>query len=141
MFGMMVNTAPFALTGHPALSLTIGYLGKHPVGGMIVGQRFQDATVLQVAHSLEWSLKEEPGKYKFTRQPSITPTVGTELLAVPGGGGVSRSNSTVSEAGGIKRQNSRSSLASLFRRGSSSALNEPSRESTSSSADSKDAGK
>ena len=50
---MVGNTCPFNVTGHPACSVPAGIAGGLPVGMMIVGRRFQDATVLRVAHAFE----------------------------------------------------------------------------------------
>ncbi len=45
---MIPNTAPFDVTGHPAISVPCGGRGL-PVGLMLVGKRFADATVLRGA--------------------------------------------------------------------------------------------
>ncbi|WP_432522316.1 amidase [Kineococcus sp. SYSU DK006] len=50
---MIVNTAPFDVTGHPACTVPAGLSRGLPVGMMIVGRRFEDATVLRVAHAYE----------------------------------------------------------------------------------------
>lgn len=50
---MIANTCPFDITGHPACSVPAGLIDGLPVGLMIVGRRFDDATVLQVAHAFE----------------------------------------------------------------------------------------
>lgn len=50
---MIGNTAPFDVTGHPACSVPAGLVDGLPVGLMIVGKKFDDATVLRVAHALE----------------------------------------------------------------------------------------
>ena len=50
---MVGNTAPFDVTGHPACSVPAGLVGGLPTGLMIVGKRFDDATVLRVAHTYE----------------------------------------------------------------------------------------
>ena len=55
---MVVNTAPFDYTGHPALTLNVGHSDGLPVGGMIVGKRFGETKVLQVAYALEQQLKK-----------------------------------------------------------------------------------
>lgn len=47
------NTAPFNLTGHPAISVPAGLVDGLPAGLMIVGKRFDDATVLKVANAYE----------------------------------------------------------------------------------------
>jgi amidase len=51
--GKALNTAPMDITGHPAISVPAGLLDGLPVGMMIVGKRFDDATVLKVADAFE----------------------------------------------------------------------------------------
>ncbi|WP_281689884.1 amidase [Pseudonocardia thermophila] len=50
---MLANTAPFDVTGHPACSVPAGLADGLPVGLMIVGKHFDDATVLKVANAFE----------------------------------------------------------------------------------------
>ncbi len=50
---MIVNTAPFDVTGHPATSVPAGLVDRLPVGLMIVGPHFGDAACLRVAHAYE----------------------------------------------------------------------------------------
>ena len=47
------NTAPMDITGHPAISVPAGLVDGLPAGMMIVGKRFDDATVLKVADAFE----------------------------------------------------------------------------------------
>ena len=47
--GNLYNTAPFDVTGHPAMSVPAGMSEGLPVGMMIVGKHFDDSTVLRVA--------------------------------------------------------------------------------------------
>jgi amidase len=51
--GKAFNTAPTDLTGHPAISVPAGLVDGLPAGMMIVGKRFDDATVLRVADAFE----------------------------------------------------------------------------------------
>ncbi len=51
--GKAVNTAPMDITGHPAISVPAGLVDGLPAGMMIVGKRFDDTTVLKVAHTFE----------------------------------------------------------------------------------------
>ncbi len=51
--GKAPNTAPADLTGHPAISVPAGLVDGLPAGMMIVGKRFDDATVLKVADAFE----------------------------------------------------------------------------------------
>lgn len=50
---MLANTAPFDVTGHPACSVPAGLADGLPVGLMVIGRKYDDATVLRVAHALE----------------------------------------------------------------------------------------
>jgi amidase len=50
---MLGNTAPFDVTGHPAISVPTQLVGGLPAGLMIVGKHFDDETVLRVAHTYE----------------------------------------------------------------------------------------
>ena len=51
--GKADNTAPTDITGHPAISVPAGLANGLPAGMMIVGKRFDDATVLKVADAFE----------------------------------------------------------------------------------------
>lgn len=51
--GLISNTAPFNVTGHPAISVPCGSIDSLPVGMMFVGDRFDDATVLGVSSAFE----------------------------------------------------------------------------------------
>ena len=50
---MIVNTAPFDSTGHPAISVPCQPSGSLPVGMMIIGRHFGDAQVLRAAAAFE----------------------------------------------------------------------------------------
>src|SRR5919202_11536 len=50
---MIVNTAPFDVSGHPATSVPAEPVDGLPTGMMLVGRRWQDATCLRVAHAYE----------------------------------------------------------------------------------------
>ncbi len=50
---VVANTAPFNRTGHPAVSVPVGRVDGLPVGLMLVGSRFDDATVLNAASAIE----------------------------------------------------------------------------------------
>ncbi|MBC2640561.1 MULTISPECIES: amidase [unclassified Rhodococcus (in: high G+C Gram-positive bacteria)] len=67
---MVGNTAPFDVTGHPACSVPAGLVGGLPTGMMIIGKRFDDATVLRVAHTYELAVGGFP-------TPPVTAAVGT----------------------------------------------------------------
>ncbi|MFP5020740.1 amidase [Pseudonocardia phyllosphaerae] len=51
--GMIGNCAPFDVSGHPACTVPAGLVSGLPTGLMIAGRRFDDATVLRVAHAFE----------------------------------------------------------------------------------------
>lgn len=57
---MVENTMPFNSTGHPALTINAGFSpsdeaggGGLPIGMMIVGRKFDEVTILQVARAFE----------------------------------------------------------------------------------------
>ena len=52
---MVLNTAPFDVTGHPAVSVPCALSKGLPVGAMLVGKSYDEATVLRAAHALERS--------------------------------------------------------------------------------------
>ena len=51
----MGNTFPFDLTSHPALSVPCGMSEGLPIGMMLVGRHFDEATLYQAAHAFEQS--------------------------------------------------------------------------------------
>jgi amidase len=50
---MLANTAPFDVTGHPAMSVPCAMSEGRPVGLMLVGRHWEEATVLRAAHAFE----------------------------------------------------------------------------------------
>ena len=50
---MVANTATFDLTGHPSISVPCKNVKGLPVGLMITGRHFEDATVLRAGHAYE----------------------------------------------------------------------------------------
>ncbi|MBE3569640.1 MAG: amidase [Bacillales bacterium] len=50
---MIYNTAPFNITGHPAMNVPCGKSEGLPVGMMIIGRYGEDDTVLRVAHAFQ----------------------------------------------------------------------------------------
>jgi amidase len=52
---MLWNTATFDLTGHPSISVPCRDVKGLPVGLMLTGRAFDDATVLRAAHAYEVS--------------------------------------------------------------------------------------
>lgn len=47
------NSCPFDMTGHPSMSVPCGKSDGLPVGMMLTGRLFEDATVLRAAHAFE----------------------------------------------------------------------------------------
>src|SRR5262245_1626220 len=58
-WNMLGNTAPFDMTGHPSLSVPCGKANGLPVGLMLTGRHFEDATLLRVAHAFEQQMAWE----------------------------------------------------------------------------------
>jgi amidase len=52
-FEMLPNTCPFDVTGHPAMSLPCGLVDGLPVGMMLVGRKYEEATIYRAAWSFE----------------------------------------------------------------------------------------
>ena len=61
-----MNTAPFSVTGHPALSINAGFSEGLPVGMMIVGRKFDETTVLKVAFAYE-KIRDQGGLVSHSR--------------------------------------------------------------------------
>jgi amidase len=55
-YSMITNTAPFDITGHPAISVPCAKSNGLPVGLMIVGRHFEDSTPLKIAYAYEQSV-------------------------------------------------------------------------------------
>jgi amidase len=47
------NTAPFDVTHHPSISIPCGLAEGMPVGLMLTGRHFDEATVYRAAHAFE----------------------------------------------------------------------------------------
>ncbi|HEV8716979.1 MAG TPA: amidase [Candidatus Binatia bacterium] len=58
-WNMLGNTAPFDMTGHPSLTVPCGKSNGLPVGLMLIGRHFADATLLRVAHAFEQQMAWE----------------------------------------------------------------------------------
>ncbi len=52
-FEMLPNTAPFDVTGHPAMSIPCGMSGGLPIGMMLVGRRYDESTIYRAAGAFE----------------------------------------------------------------------------------------
>lgn len=50
---MIGNTAPFDATGHPSMSIPVGFSAGLPVGMMLTGRLGEDDVVLRAAHAFE----------------------------------------------------------------------------------------
>jgi amidase len=50
---MVANTSPFDVSGHPGMNVPCGKEGGLPVGLMLVGRRYDEATVLRAAAAFE----------------------------------------------------------------------------------------
>lgn len=50
---MIANTCPFDVTHHPALSLPCGAVDALPVGLMLIGRHFDEATIYRAGHAFE----------------------------------------------------------------------------------------
>lgn len=57
---MLFNTAPFDVTGHPAITIPCGMLEGLPVGMMAVGPMGADDILLRLAYAAENSLYRQP---------------------------------------------------------------------------------
>lgn len=55
-YAMLTNTAPFDVTGHPGLSLPCGMSDGLPIGLMLIGRHFDDATLLRLGYAYEQSI-------------------------------------------------------------------------------------
>ena len=55
-YSMITNTAPFDITGHPAISVPCAKSDGLPVGLMLVGRHFDESTLLKIAHAFEQSV-------------------------------------------------------------------------------------
>ncbi len=52
-FEMIVNTAPFDATGHPAMSVPCGLVRGLPVGMQLIGKHYDESTIYRAAHAFE----------------------------------------------------------------------------------------
>jgi len=50
---MVGNTCPFDVSGHPAMTVPCAHVDDLPVGMMLIGRRFDEATVLRAAAAFE----------------------------------------------------------------------------------------
>ena len=63
-WGLLANTSPTDMTGHPALSMPAAEADGLPVGVMLIGRHFDDARLLAVARTYErefgWNPRAAP---------------------------------------------------------------------------------
>src|SRR4249920_3066007 len=52
-FEMLPNTSPFDVTGHPAMSIPCGMSQGLPIGLMLIGKHYNEATIYRAAHAFE----------------------------------------------------------------------------------------
>jgi amidase len=57
---MIVNTCPFDITGHPAITVPCGMSEGLPIGMMLVGRNGEDAIVLRAADAFEQQVYAAP---------------------------------------------------------------------------------
>jgi amidase len=55
-YTMVINTAPFDVTGHPGLSIPCGMSDGWPIGLILIGRHFDDATLLRLGFAYEQSV-------------------------------------------------------------------------------------
>ena len=54
-FEMLPNTAPFDVTGHPAITLPCGMSEGLPAGLMLIGKHWNESTIYRAADAYEKS--------------------------------------------------------------------------------------
>ena len=52
-FEMLENTAPFDVSGHPAMSIPCGMSDGLPIGCMLIGKYWAESTIYQAAAAFE----------------------------------------------------------------------------------------
>ncbi len=54
------NTAPFDVTGHPAMNIPVGLSGNLPIGMMLIGKKGDETTILRAAYAFEQRISSRP---------------------------------------------------------------------------------
>jgi len=54
-FEMLPNTCPFDVTGHPGMNVPCAMSDGLPVGMMLVGKHYDEATIYRAGHAFEQS--------------------------------------------------------------------------------------
>ena len=67
---MIANTAPFNITGHPAITVNAGFSDGLPVGFMAVGRHWDENSIIQIARAVE-SLRLSPFPFSKEKYDSI----------------------------------------------------------------------
>ena len=52
-FEMLPNTAPFDVTGHPAMTVPCGMSQGLPIGMMLIAKHYNESTIYRAAHAFE----------------------------------------------------------------------------------------
>ncbi len=73
-FEMIGNRAPFDATGHPALSLPCGLSEGLPIGMMLVGKHFDEATLYKAAFAFEQSCDWKGLSWRWSKPPFLFPS-------------------------------------------------------------------
>jgi amidase len=55
-YSMITNTAPFDITGHPAISVPCAKSEGLPVGMMLIARHFNESILFKIAHAYEQSV-------------------------------------------------------------------------------------
>lgn len=74
-WGVLANTAPTDMTGHPALTIPVGEADGLPVGAMLIGRHFNDARLLAIAQTYEQTLGWLPRHPGDPRRVRPTPAL------------------------------------------------------------------
>jgi amidase len=59
-FEMIPNTAPFDVTGHPAMNVPCAMSAGLPVGMMLIGRHGGEPAILRAAHAFETEVWSPP---------------------------------------------------------------------------------
>ena len=80
-FEMIGNTAPFDMTGHPAMSLRCGLDDGLPIGAMLVGRHYDEEWIYAAATAFEGQGDWKKSRDRRLRSDPCGPGVTCELLA------------------------------------------------------------
>ena len=68
---MIVNTAPFDVTGHPAMNVPCAMSEGLPIGMMLVGRTGEDATVLRAADAFQRQVFSPPAPGSVRQREAV----------------------------------------------------------------------